>query len=187
MVKVAKRKFDEGNFSAPAARPGPKPFIVSASSGPSRHQRKCTVCRHPERAAIEEEFLHWRSPASISRIYKIEERAVYRHARAFQLDNRRRRHLRFSLGHVLEQVHTVNVTPSVIFRGIKTFTHITEDGGWIKSPRPRRLPESGLPASAPPSGEAENLIDTRNRTKNAATYRQQSSGHVSNRQENTKF
>jgi len=27
-----------------------------------RHSRRCIICHHPEREAIEEEFLHWRAP-----------------------------------------------------------------------------------------------------------------------------
>jgi hypothetical protein len=29
---------------------------------PARHQRCCTVCRHPDREFIEDEFLQWPSP-----------------------------------------------------------------------------------------------------------------------------
>jgi hypothetical protein len=32
----------------------------------SRHQRKCCVCRHAERDAIEEAFIHWQSPNEIA-------------------------------------------------------------------------------------------------------------------------
>ena len=31
---------------------------------PERHSRRCIICHHPEREAIEEEFVHWRAPGS---------------------------------------------------------------------------------------------------------------------------
>jgi hypothetical protein len=27
-----------------------------------RHSRRCIICHHPEREAIEEEFVQWRAP-----------------------------------------------------------------------------------------------------------------------------
>ena len=37
----------------------------------ARHQRKCSVCQHPERESIEKEYLDWRSPQKIARDYGI--------------------------------------------------------------------------------------------------------------------
>jgi hypothetical protein len=31
-----------------------------------RHSRRCIICRHPEREAIEEEFVHWRALEALS-------------------------------------------------------------------------------------------------------------------------
>jgi hypothetical protein len=48
-----------------------------------RHSRRCIICHHPEREAIEEEFVHWRAPWKLSQDYKLADyRTVYRHARA---------------------------------------------------------------------------------------------------------
>jgi hypothetical protein len=119
MVKPANSTIASEQQTPPPARPRPKPFLVESEL--ARHQRKCTICQHPERAAIEDEFLHWRSPASIGRIYKIKRRAVYRHAQALQLHKRRRRNLRYSLSRIMEQAHTVKVTPSLLIRGVHAF------------------------------------------------------------------
>jgi hypothetical protein len=172
MVEVANAL--EESFPSEPARPRPKPSLVSGSSELARHERKCTICHHSDRAAIEEEFLHWRSPASISRIYNIKERAVYRHAFALGLDKRRRRNARFSLSHIMEQSSTVEVTANVIIRGVRAFTHLTDDGEWIEPPKVRRPRKSAIAvatASISPSDwvESENLIDRPNRERNAAT------------------
>jgi hypothetical protein len=36
-----------------------------------RHSRRCIICHHPEREAIEEEFVHWRSPSRLAHDYKL--------------------------------------------------------------------------------------------------------------------
>jgi len=70
--KAAWRDYEEGR--------GPKPEIKAPLG---RHTRKCTVCNHPEREAIEEEFLRWRSPKDIADDYGFSDySSIYRHARA---------------------------------------------------------------------------------------------------------
>jgi hypothetical protein len=61
------------------------PAAEKPSRALSRHKRKCTVCHHPERDHIEQEFLHWRSIRSIAKFYRLTDRAVYRHAHALVL------------------------------------------------------------------------------------------------------
>jgi hypothetical protein len=44
-----------------------------------RHSRKCIICHHPEREAIEEEFLHWRAPWKLAEDYNLADyRTLYR-------------------------------------------------------------------------------------------------------------
>src|ERR1700732_80037 len=40
---------------------------LEARNALNRHARKCVVCHPPDRDAIEEEFIHWRSPYEIAR------------------------------------------------------------------------------------------------------------------------
>jgi hypothetical protein len=63
-----------------------------------RHSRRCIICHHPEREAIEEEFVHWRAPWKLSQDYKLADyRTVYRHARAAGLLLQRRERLHSAL------------------------------------------------------------------------------------------
>ncbi len=47
----------------------------------SRHARRCCICSHPDRDAIEGDFIRWHSVELIAREYKIATRkSIYRHA-----------------------------------------------------------------------------------------------------------
>jgi hypothetical protein len=57
--------------------PAPRAFARSARKdrrrpgAGGRHGRKCKVCRHPDRDAIERDFLRWHSPDRIAEDYGI--------------------------------------------------------------------------------------------------------------------
>jgi hypothetical protein len=51
-----------------------------------RHAAECKICAHAQREEIERDFINWRSPASIAKLYKLKNRtSVYRHAHALGL------------------------------------------------------------------------------------------------------
>src|SRR6202022_3357470 len=80
-----------------------------------RHQRLCTVCNHPDREAIESDFLRWGRPSQIAITYNIRDRAsMYRAAHATGLFALRTRNLRWvlerMLERVLERVHEIGAT-----------------------------------------------------------------------------
>ena len=54
-----------------------------------RHAAHCTVCAHPEVREIESKFLEWDSPRSLERHYELPQTSVYRHAKAFDLYEKR--------------------------------------------------------------------------------------------------
>ena len=66
----------------------------------SRHARRCCICSHPDRDAIEGDFIRWHSVELIAREYKIATRkSIYRHAHctglfAWRARPRSRRHSR---------------------------------------------------------------------------------------------
>ncbi len=66
--------------------------------------RKCVVCHHPEREAIEEEFLNWHSPFDSATHHKIPVRSLYRHAVAAGLTRARRGNMRAVLDRLLDRV-----------------------------------------------------------------------------------
>jgi hypothetical protein len=84
---------------------------------------------------IDQEFLHWSHVATIAATYQIERRAIYRHAHATGLFRRRKRGLRFALGHIIEQAQTVEVTADAIIRAVKLFACLNDDGEWVSPPK----------------------------------------------------
>jgi hypothetical protein len=114
------------NLNAP--RPGQVP-----PPDPARHSRKCEVCRHPDRQAIEQEFLRWRHPDNILDDYELNSRSsIYRHAHATGLLAQRRLNLRDSLELVIEQAEQTTPTADSIIRAVRAHSCITEEGRWIE-------------------------------------------------------
>src|SRR5271170_6017811 len=101
------------NINAP--RPG-----QDTPPDPARHSRKCVICRHPDREAIDEEFIHWLQPDTIIDEHDLPSRsALYRHAHATGLYTQRRRNMRFALENVIEESSGAKVTGDTIIRAIR--------------------------------------------------------------------
>jgi hypothetical protein len=159
---------------------------------PSHHQRRCTICRHPDRDAIEEAFLQWRSPHHLLGEFKIPDRTtIYRHAHALGLFAKRRRNLRAALENVIEESETIHPTGSELIAAVRAMTCLKDDGEWIEPPTTHRVlagaalghavaaaisVSSDVSLSDPESEnliatqvETGNLIATQAETENAAT------------------
>ncbi len=116
----------------------PVPYVPNAISPDfSRHSRRCTVCAHPDRDAIEADFVRWRSPNTIANTYGIVDRAaVYRHAHATGLFARRKRETCRVLEYVLECMETcpANMIDTVI-RATRAYAHMDDQGRWFEPPK----------------------------------------------------
>ena len=89
----------------------------SRASSLSYHERNCTICRHPDRDAIEEAFLQWRSVSNIRHEFHLPSRtSLYRHAHAVGLFARRGRNLRFALQHIIEHAAAITPTAAAVMR-----------------------------------------------------------------------
>ncbi|HXZ12795.1 MAG TPA: hypothetical protein VEG64_10405 [Candidatus Sulfotelmatobacter sp.] len=106
---------------------------------PERHARGCTICNHPERAEIEEMFLHWRSTENITDTFKVGERCIYRHAHATGLYHRRRKNLRFVLDTILQCADHVSINAMDIITAARTYAHINDDGEWVEPATTHRV------------------------------------------------
>lgn len=101
-----------------------------------RHGRKCSVCRHSERAEIEREFLHWRSPEIIAKEYGIAHHSsIYRHAHATGLFAQRATHIRLSLAPLIEQAMVVPVTADSIVRAVALCARLNDEGELVDPPK----------------------------------------------------
>lgn len=99
----------------------------------SHHAARCGICQHPDRDAIEQGFLHWESPTLLALEYGLgRRRAIYRHARALGLYEKRGARTRRNLEFVMEQAETVTATASDVIRAVRAYSCLTEDGRWTE-------------------------------------------------------
>jgi hypothetical protein len=116
---------------------------------PNRHERLCAICHHEEREAIEQAFLQWRRPGDIRHEFKLSRRdAIYRHAHALGLFERRARDVRFVLEKVMEESTLRAPTAESMVRAVRAYSCLDERGRWVEPPR--RLIISREPYPPPP-------------------------------------
>jgi hypothetical protein len=102
----------------------------------AHHKRRCSICHHPDRDAIEESFLQWRRVKNIDFDFKPDggPTAIYRHARALNLFKQRNLHLRTALEFVIERAENVMPTAEGLVKAIHAYTRINDQGEWIDTP-----------------------------------------------------
>jgi hypothetical protein len=114
--------------AAPGSIPPPSP-----APDFERHRRKCAVCNHPEREAIEELFIYWHSAGSIQDHFNLPDwSTLYRHAHAAGLYERRRHNIRAVLDHLLESADGVEATPMSIVAAVRAYACLTDSGAWLE-------------------------------------------------------
>jgi hypothetical protein len=101
---------------------------------PERHSRKCQICHHPDREQIEEDFLHWRRPHSMSNEYGFSETVIFRHGHAMGLFTLRRENLRLALDNII-QIGTTTTNGDTIIRAIRAQACLTDDNRWVEPPK----------------------------------------------------
>ncbi len=128
---------------------------TTESPAPDRHERKCLICNHPDRDAIEEEFLHWNSTSEIASRYDVSRDAIYRHAHAGNLFAERTGKMRSVLDLIIEQADSARVTGDTIIRAVRAYSCLTDDGRWVEPARRVIITHEGKPPAVP--GEAASL------------------------------
>ena len=126
---------DKTQRAALASRPE-KPVIRRAGETNEaflkRHSRKCQVCHHPDRDAIEGAFIMWRRPKGIAEVYRLRGDSLYRHAVAFDLFSRRRRSLRKVLENIMERGVETEITGETILGAVKAYACLDDNNRWIE-------------------------------------------------------
>jgi len=132
-----------------------------------RHERRCTICHHPDRDAIEDAFLQWNSARVIVREFEIDggRTTLYRHAKALKLFKQRNLSLRSALEFVIEEAAHVRPTAEGLVKAIHAYTRINDQGEWIDTPTthivkvmPMRDPE---PRNVTPSASGAVTLDVK--------------------------
>src|SRR5580704_4204990 len=126
------------------------------------HSRKCVICRHPDRATIKEEFVHWGGVWDIAQIYQLGNCvSFYRHAHATGLALRRRENLHSVLDIFLEKARGANMSGDSILRAIRAYSCVDSMGRWVDPPTQMNYSiatvsgQPGAPAVAAPSFPAQ--------------------------------
>ena len=97
-----------------------------------RHEKLCTICKHPKRAEIESDFLTWHSPAEIAKAYHLKDRStVYRHAHALNLLKKRQQNVRAALERIIERAGEVDVTAASVVAAVQAYAKINAAGQWV--------------------------------------------------------
>jgi hypothetical protein len=95
---------------------------------PERHNRKCSVWRHADRAAIDQDFLSWHSPDRIAEEYGIADHSsIYRHAHATGLFRRRAGTTRIAFGPGIDRLIGVKVTARSIIRALGEYSRMNDN------------------------------------------------------------
>jgi hypothetical protein len=129
-----------------------------------RHSRKCTICNHPERESIDEDFLHWARSERIVRDYNLPSlSALYRHAHACGLWNLRRVKIRRALDRIIERAGDCKPSGNAVLRAIEMSCHFDQNDRYVApnkrviiehhtvaiEPNPNRKPNQPTPSVTP--------------------------------------
>lgn len=103
-----------------------------ASVSLARHQRACTICKHPQRSEIEDAYIAWRSTIKIASDFGLPDRtSVWRHAVALGLVEKRGRNLHSALGAIIERGGEVEVTAAAVVSAVQAYAKINAAGQWV--------------------------------------------------------
>ena len=116
-----------------------KPLPEGTDSFQNYHQRNCKICRHPDRPAIEFDYLHWQTPHHIALEYDVPWRSVYRHAHALGLPAQRRRNLRSSVEFIIEKSSHPAPTAGEVVRAIQLYARMDDEGRIIEVPKTQMI------------------------------------------------
>jgi len=97
-----------------------------------RHENRCTICAHEQRADIEAAFVNWNSPSSLKEIYGVSRDSIYRHAHAFGLMDQRRRNIRAALERIIERSGDVEVNAAAVVAAVGVYARINSRGHLVE-------------------------------------------------------
>jgi hypothetical protein len=92
-----------------------------------RHARKCEICHHPNREEIEEGFVNWRPADRLARVFNVQGQsdAIYRHASALGLYDRRLQNSRRVVELIMECATLCNPSASDVLRAFAIHARLT--------------------------------------------------------------
>ncbi len=128
----------KNNGNSEVSRGEPRPG--GSGGNINLHAGKCSICGHAQREDIERDFLAWQSPKEIVKEYRLGNRAaVYRHAHAFRLMEKRYLNLRAALARIIERAGEVPVTAWSVVAAVRACAKINARGKWVEREEPNQM------------------------------------------------
>jgi hypothetical protein len=176
--RLAAEKLAAANAAASSSpgQPPPAPPAPPAPSDPSappdlsRHPRRCSICSHPDRDAIEGDFIRWRDPQEIAEAYNITDRvSIYRHGHYAGLFQRSKRQVARVLESFLEAAQSCPLEAAdTIIRATRLYVRINEHGDWTEAPRTNYIITGTTEPPAPPHSRPKKPNRSRSKFRKAA-------------------
>jgi len=113
-------------------RKGKVAAVDQKRTSQGRHEYRCTICTHAECDEIEQAFVNWVSPDRIAKHYGVSRDAVYRHAHALGLMEKRRRNVSSALERIIEKAGEVEVSASAVVSAVAAYAKINAAGQWVE-------------------------------------------------------
>jgi hypothetical protein len=144
------------DFFRPPGKAPAAGLTVRERNQSQRHRRKCVICRHPKREAIDDDFLRWRSPKEIVQEYRLAHHsALYRHAHSTGLAARRKASVLTALEYILEQAQSTKPTGDTIVNAVRLYAQL--NGQWHEPKRERIVERYSNEEGRPQNESSGNL------------------------------
>ena len=140
-----KRTASSGNSDRSSNPATTNPELIPVCEGStrpnqSRHRAKCKICQHQEREKIEQDFVLWMPAKSITKKYKLRDRAsIYRHAHAMNLLEARWRNRQMVLSRVMERADEVEVTGAAVVAAVRLSYDLESRDTWREQQEREKL------------------------------------------------
>ena len=112
-----------------AKRPG---RVRDKKVSKGRHEYQCTICSHAKREDIEQAFVNWSNTTKLAAQHSVSRDAIYRHAHALGLTDKRRRNVRADLEKIIEKAGEVEVNAAAVVSAVSALARINSQGQWIE-------------------------------------------------------
>ena len=147
----ARKKSRSRHTTIAPAPPNPNAKSVRLA----RHQAHCGICGHDLQDEIDQAFTNWESVGTIEDEYNLDRRAVYRHAHALGLFDKRERNIRRALSHIIQTADAVCPSADSVVRAVRIFAHMNARSEWVNPPTHVVFATSSSPSNL--SGRPEHV------------------------------
>src|SRR5213083_2461081 len=86
-----------------------------------RHKAQCSICLHAECKEVEQWWIDWEHISHIEYVYHISRDAMYRHAHALGLFEKRKKNIMRALERIIEQVGATSPSSSAVVAAINAY------------------------------------------------------------------